>query len=207
MTETPTIAPGPAAQRAPAPIEIDDDATPIVRLLGRTLRDAVRLGHLPEVFDRGIGTVAVRSHNTPQAATVTLCDGAVTVTGGVFAPADATLVVDLEARFALTQDPDGDADLADGVLRALQHPLPSWQEAAERFWEVTRGIRGIPDVLIAVAQGRTAPRRPGSARARRPTAWSARPTRSPGCSRAPTISSPPWTPGCGSKGRSRRCRS
>ncbi|GGN78247.1 hypothetical protein [Nocardia rhizosphaerihabitans] len=157
MTETPTISPGPAAQCAPVRVEIDDDATPIVRLLGRTLRDAVRLGHLPEVFDRGIGTVAVRSHNTPQAATVTLCDGAVTVSGGVFAQTDATLVVDLEARFALTQDPDGDAELADGVLRALKHPLPSWREAAERFWEVTRGIRGIPDVLVVVAQGPDGP--------------------------------------------------
>ncbi|MGY2125680.1 hypothetical protein ACW9HJ_29895 [Nocardia gipuzkoensis] len=157
MTETPTISPGLAAQRAPVRIEIDNDATPVVRLLGRTLRDAVRTGHVPEVLDRGTGTVAVRSHDTPQAATVTLCDGAVTVSGGVFAPADATLVVDLEARFALTQDPDGDAELAGGVLRALRPPLPPWREAAERFWDLTRGIRGIPDVLVAVAQGPDGP--------------------------------------------------
>ncbi|MFG2446613.1 hypothetical protein ACGFQG_27450 [Nocardia fluminea] len=152
MTETPTISPGPAAQRAPVRVEIDDDATPLVRLLGRTLRDAVAMGHVPEVLECGTATVAVRSHNTPQAATVTLCDGAVTVSGGVFVSADATLTVDLEARFMLKRIPDGDAELADGVLRALQAPLLPWREAAERFWEATRGIRGIPDVLVAVAQ-------------------------------------------------------
>lgn len=151
VTETPTVPKSLVAQRAPVRIEIDDDATPVVRLLGRTLRDAVRTGHAPEVLGRGTGAVAVRSHNTPQAATVTLHGGAVTVTGGVFASADATLVVDLESRFAPTQDPDGDAELAGGMLRALRPPLPSWREAAEHFWDVTRGIRGIPDVLVAVA--------------------------------------------------------
>ncbi|WP_063066201.1 hypothetical protein [Nocardia violaceofusca] len=152
MTETPTISPGLAAQRAPVRVEVDDDATPVVRLLGRTLRDAVRIGHAPEVLERGTGTVAVLSHDTPQAATVTLGEGAVTVTGGVFAPADATLVVDLESRFAPTRGPDGDPELAEAVLGALRPPLPPWREAAERFWNLTRGIRGIPDVLVAVAQ-------------------------------------------------------
>lgn len=133
-------------------VEIAHDATPIVRLLGRTLRDAVRTGHAPDVLGHGAGTVAVRSHDTPQAATVTFSDGAVTVTGGVFAPTDATVVVDLDARLA-TVSTEGDADLADGLSTALRPPLPSWQEAATRFWDLTRGIRGIPDVLVAVADG------------------------------------------------------
>ncbi|WP_370937447.1 hypothetical protein [Amycolatopsis sp. cg13] len=157
MTEAPTITPGMDARRAPARIEIDEDATPVVRLLGRTLRDAIRIGHAPEVLDHGGGTVAVRSHNTPQAATVTLHGGAVTVSGGLFAPADATLVVDLEARFSLAQDPDGDAELARGLHRALRPPLPAWHEAAESFWKATRGIRGIPDVLVVVAHGPDGP--------------------------------------------------
>lgn len=158
MTETPTSFPGPVAQRAPVRIEIDDDATPIVRLLGRTLRDAVRICHAPEVFERGAATVAVCSHNTPQAATLTLGAGTVTVTGGAFGPADATLVVDLEARFAPLRVPDGDTALADEVLRVLRPPLPPWEQAAQRFWDVTRDIRGIPDILVAVAQGPDGPR-------------------------------------------------
>ncbi len=133
-------------------VAIDDDATPVVRLIGRTLRDADRLGHAPDVLGRGEGTVAVRSHATPQAATVTFSDGAVTVTGGVFGPTDATVVVDLESRFTATAT-DGDAALADAVLRVLQVPLPDWREAGARFWDATRAIRGVPDVLVAVATG------------------------------------------------------
>lgn len=133
-------------------VSIDDDATPVVRLIGRTLRDAVRLEHALDVLGRGSGTVAVRSHATPQAATVTFADGAVAVTGGVFAPTDATVTVDLDDRFASTST-EGDGELADATLRALRVPLPDWREAAARFWDITRGIRGIPDVLVAVADG------------------------------------------------------
>lgn len=133
-------------------VAIDEDATPVVRLIGRTLRDAVRLGHAPDVLARGSGTVAVRSHATPQVATVTFAAGAVAVTGGVVGPTDATVVVDLDSRFAATAA-EGDAELADAVLRVLQVPLPGWREAAERFWNATRGIRGVPDVLVAVATG------------------------------------------------------
>ncbi|MET9326631.1 hypothetical protein [Tsukamurella sp. NPDC003166] len=143
----------PATDAAPrARIAIDDDATPIVRLIGRTLRDADRLGHAADVLARSCGTVAVRSHTTPQAATVTFADGAVTVTGGVFAPTDATVVVDLDDRLA-RRGSDGDPELADAMHRALQVPLPEWREAAARFWDITRGVPGVPDVLVAVAAG------------------------------------------------------
>lgn len=142
----------PAGPAATVNVAIDEDATPVVRLIGRTLRDAVRLGHARDVLGRGSGTVAVRSHATPQAATVTFADGAVTVTGGVFGSTDATVVVDLDARFAATVV-EGDAELADAALRVLQVPLPEWREAAARFWDATRGIRGVPDVLVAVATG------------------------------------------------------
>ncbi|MGC5023802.1 hypothetical protein ACLQ3K_03525 [Tsukamurella sp. DT100] len=133
-------------------IAIDDDATPIVRLIGRTLRDADGFGHAPDVLGRASGTVAVRSHATPQAATVTFSGGAVTVTGGVFTPTDATVVVDLDNRLASTGS-DGDPELADAMLRVLQVPLPEWREAAARFWDLTRGVPGVPDVLVAVATG------------------------------------------------------
>ncbi len=66
---------------------------------------------------------------------------------------DASLTVDLNARFAPTADPFGDTDLAAGVLRALTPPLPEWREAAQRFWDASRCLPGIPDVLIAVTEG------------------------------------------------------
>ncbi|MEV6218178.1 hypothetical protein [Nocardia sp. NPDC051833] len=137
-------------------VTIEDDATPVVRLIGRTLRDSARQGHAPDAFEGRSGSVAVRSHATPQAATVTFAAGAVTVTGGVFVPTDATVVVDLEARFSSVAT-EGDRELADALLRALDVPQPEWRAAAAHFWETTRGVRGIPDVLVAVAAGPDGP--------------------------------------------------
>ncbi|WP_205014135.1 hypothetical protein [Nocardioides albidus] len=137
---------------------------PLVRLIGRTLRDAIEGGHALGVladpqgndgFDGGTragASVAVRSHDTPQAATLTFGDGTVAVSGGVRTAVDATVVVDLHGRFAPVQEPTGDAALAAAVLRVLSPPVPHWRAAAARFWEGTRTITGIPDVLVVAAE-------------------------------------------------------
>lgn len=145
MAATTTIA-APVRQEVPH-VEIEDDATPMVRLVGRTLRDAAIAGHVGEMLDLNSGTVAVRSHDTPQTATVTLAGGTVEVVAGAPAAPDATIVVDLNGRFAVTQEPLGDGVLAAAVLRSLAPPVPHWRDAAARFWEATRQIPGIPDVL------------------------------------------------------------
>ncbi|MFE6510198.1 hypothetical protein ACFVDI_15015 [Nocardioides sp. NPDC057767] len=148
MTESTTIEAPPAGLRA-AGIAVEDDPIPIVRLLARTLRDAsVRA---PAEAEGLVGTVVVRSHATPQAATLAFAPDVVSVTAGALAEPDATVVVDLDARFAPRQEMTGDAELAARVLRALRPPLPGWREAAARFWEVTRDIPGIPDVLVVEA--------------------------------------------------------
>lgn len=154
MTEITTL---PVREGLSFPITIEDDASPLVRLIGRTLRDSVRVGHAPEVLGQSVGTVAVRSHDTPQAATITFDRESIEVTGGVLIEPDATVVVDLHARFASAQEPTGDIALAAGTLRALRPPLPHWREAAQRFWAVTRGIPGIPEVLVVDADGRDGP--------------------------------------------------
>ncbi len=138
-------------------VTVEDDATPLVRLIGRTLRDAALIGHADDELRRSSGVVAVRSHDTPQAATIAFEGGTIQVRGGVLVEPDATVVVDLHARFASTQEPSGDVDLAAGALRALTPPLPPWREAAARFWEVTRAIPGIPDVLVVDAHGPDGP--------------------------------------------------
>lgn len=145
MAATTTIA-APVRQDVPH-IAIEDDATPMVRLVGRTLRDAARAGRAGEVLDRTTGTVAVRSHDTPQVATIAVGGSTVGVVAGAPAEPDATVVVDLNARFAATQEPLGDGVLAAAVLRALTSPVPHWKEAAARFCALTREIPGIPDVL------------------------------------------------------------
>ncbi|MGY0386094.1 hypothetical protein ACWZJV_03920 [Nocardioides sp. WG-D5] len=148
MTESTTIEAPPARLRA-AGIAVEDDPIPIVRLLARTLREAS--ARTPEATAGLAGTVVVRSHDTPQVATLVFGAGAVEVAAGATAEPDATVVVDLDARFAPGHEPIGDAELAAGVLRALRPPLPHWREAAARFWEVTRDIPGIPDVLVVKA--------------------------------------------------------
>ncbi|MFD6343300.1 hypothetical protein ACFWF9_01055 [Streptomyces roseolus] len=153
MTETTTA---PAAPGAPAATEVDvrieDDATPLVRLIGRTLRDSARGGHAHPVLRRPAGTVAIRSHDTPQAATITFGDG-VSVSSGVLVEPDATITVDLNARFAPVAAPSGDAELAADALLALSPPVPDWRTAAAHFWSAARSVPGIPDVLIAVTEG------------------------------------------------------
>lgn len=150
MTETTTL---PTRDEVTDPVTLEDDATPLVRLIGRALRASVRDGHAPDAVDRLLGTVAVRSHDTPQAATMRFHGGTVAVTSGVLVQPDAMVVVDLHARFAPTQEPTGDAALAAAALSALQPPPPPWCEAAARFWEAARGIKGIPDVLVVEATG------------------------------------------------------
>ncbi|MCW4353755.1 hypothetical protein ONR57_10650 [Hoyosella sp. YIM 151337] len=156
MTET-TI--GPATCEADAPggvgVRIEDDASPIVRLLGRTIRDSVRANSADSGLEGVEGTVAVRSHDTPQAATISIANGVIAVSSGVFVEPDLTLTVDLNGRLALVGEPVGaGADhLATAVLALLSPPLPDWQVAAERFWAAARTIPGVPDVLVAIADG------------------------------------------------------
>lgn len=159
MAEIMTFPEAPVREGSAFPVAIEDDASPVVRLIGRTLRDSSRIGHAQEVLGRSIGTVAVRSHDTPQAATISFDGKAITVTGGVVIEPDATVVVDLLARFAAVGEPAGDVVLAAGILRALTPPLPHWREAAQNFWSVTRKIPGIPDVLIVEADGPGGPER------------------------------------------------
>lgn len=154
FTEVPARVPdAPPGEGPPSPIAIEDDASPIVRLIGRTLRDSSRIGHAHEVLGQSVGTVVVRSHDTPQAATIVFDGGTVEVTSGVLVEPDATVIVDLHARFASAQESTGDAALAAGTLHALRPPLPHWREAAQHFREVTRGIPGIPEVLTVDAIG------------------------------------------------------
>lgn len=138
-------------------IRIEDDASPIVRLIGRTIADSIR-DHGKEVAAPAIrGTVAIRSHDTPQAATITISERGVAVSNGVFVEPDASLTVDLEGRFALVERPAGAGDLADMALDMLSPPLPDWRVAAETFWAAARAIPGIPDVLVAVVDGPDGP--------------------------------------------------
>jgi hypothetical protein len=135
-------------------IRIEDDASPIVRLIGRTIAESVRANGVDPVAAVE-GTVAVRSHDTPQAATISISNGVVAVSSGVFIEPDVTLTVDVNGRLALVSEPviSDEGDLTATALALLSPPLPDWQVAADSFWAAARSVPGIPDVLVAIADG------------------------------------------------------
>lgn len=135
-----------------ADIRIEDDASPMVRLIGRTIADSVRADG-DDVVAACEGTIAVRSHDTPQAVTVAIADGLVAVSSGVFVEPDISVTVDLNRRCALVGEPDGAGDLTDAVRALLSPPLPDWRAAAESFWAAARSVPGIPDMLVAITEG------------------------------------------------------
>ncbi|ONM49804.1 hypothetical protein [Nocardia donostiensis] len=153
MTET-TI--GPATRGVDAiggvDIRIEDDASPITRLIGRTITDSLRADSslLPGGLE---GAIAVRSHDTPQAATISIANGTVAVSSGVFVEPDLTLTVDLNQRFAPVGEPVGAGEFAGVASALLSPPLPDWKTAAATFWAAARSIPGIPDVLVATTEG------------------------------------------------------
>ncbi|AVH23589.1 hypothetical protein [Nocardia cyriacigeorgica] len=153
MTET-TI--DPALRGADAvdgvDIRIEDDASPIVRLIARTIGDSLRADG--SLVPAGLtGAIAIRSHDTPQAATITLADGAIAVSGGVFVEPDLDVTVDLNQFFAPVGEPVGSPEFAAVALALLSPPLPDWKTAARSFWDKARSVPGIPDVLVAVIEG------------------------------------------------------
>ncbi|UGT55214.1 hypothetical protein [Nocardia asteroides] len=153
MTET-TI--GPATRGADAvggvDIRIEDDASPIVRLIGRTVADSLRADS--SLLPAGLsGAIVIRSHDTPQAATITLADGAIAVSGGVLVEPDLDITVDLNQFFAPVGEPVGSAEFLGVATALLSPPLPDWQSAAVSFWDKARSVPGIPDMLVAVVEG------------------------------------------------------
>jgi hypothetical protein len=133
---------------------LEDDPTPLVLNIGRTLRtstDDPELGGLIETVD---AKVAMVSKHDSQSATLRFADGRVTVVHGVDPDASIRLVVDLTDRFAV-ESVDGaepDADVVATMTRLLQPALPAWAEAARDFWHATRDDAGMPKQLTVACE-------------------------------------------------------
>lgn len=122
-------------------ISLEDDAPPMVRILGVTLRRAAADPELAKVIDRLHGRVALRSTVDPQAATITFDRGAVSIAHGVDPGADVVISADLntlghpgapkpKVRGALMH-----LRFALGAAKVLDPPVPGgWQGAAADFW-------------------------------------------------------------------------
>lgn len=131
---------------AAAVIATEDDPTPLVLSLARTLRASVRDPELRELVAKTNGTVSLKSVTDAQAATLTFEDGGVRVDHGVREGVEPLeLHFDPEYSVGETSDEVGAA-----AAKLLCPPLPDWREAAAHFWEVNQGTRGFPTRLVIV---------------------------------------------------------
>ena len=140
-----------------AKITLEDDAPPIVRILGGTLRRAAAQPKLARTMDKMKGRVALRSTVDPQAATIRFDKGDVRVTHGVDPKADVIISADLNTMGqpgAAKPKVKGAArhlGLALGVSKVLDPPTPGgWTGAVEQFWGWAAGQPGSPDQLRVV---------------------------------------------------------
>lgn len=97
--------------------------------------------------------MSVADADTPQALTLRLGDGSISLARGAAEDAEVRATVALagtaraKARLA---GAEGRPDLARWVAGLLDPPGLSWQEAADRFWSVLSEMRGAPAALLVV---------------------------------------------------------
>ena len=134
----------------PFPVILEDDPTPLVLSVGRTLRASARVPELLLEMEALKETVVVKSKDDPQAATMRFAHGRVRVGHGTAPEPHIVLSVNLADRFAVEsvggREPGSPA--VDAVRRILKPPLPSWRDAAQRFWEFTSAGTGMPHQLV-----------------------------------------------------------
>ena len=129
-----------------AVVATEADPTPLVLSLARTLRASARIPEMRELIAATTGTVALRSANDAQAATLTFGDAGVHVSHGL-APGVEPVELNLFPEYTLADATDP-AAMAAATL--LSPPLPDWRDAATKFWEVNQGSPGFPGRLVVV---------------------------------------------------------
>ena len=141
---------------SPVEIALEDDATPLVRILGATLQRAARQPGLESKLRSMQGVVALKSSVDPQAVTMRFAKGKVTVEHGV--AADSGVVI--EADLTKMNEPDAPKPKVTGIARhprlalavskVLDPPAGSWQDEARAFWEFARNHPRMPKAVLVV---------------------------------------------------------
>jgi hypothetical protein len=141
---------------APVQIALEDDPTPLVRIVGATLRRSARNPALEAKLRSMEGVVALKSSVDPQAVTIRFAKGNVTLEHGV--AADTGVVI--EADLTKMNEPNAEKPkvrgaarhlkLALAVAKVLEPPTGTWQEEARAFWEFARDHPRMPGVLLVV---------------------------------------------------------
>jgi hypothetical protein len=128
-------------------VATEADPTPLVLSLARTLRASAQVPELRDLMVQTSGSVALQSVTDAQAATLTFGDKGVHVSHGLADGAEQVeLHFDPEYTVAESSHP-----VAQAAAKLLTPPLPSWREAAARFWEINQGTPGFPGRLVIVS--------------------------------------------------------
>ena len=141
---------------SPVQIALEDDPTPLVRIIGATLRRSARNPALEAKLRSMQGVVALKSSVDPQAVTIRFARGTVTLEHGV--AADTGVVI--EADLTKMNEPNAEKPKVRGAARhlklalavgkVLEPPAGTWQDEARAFWEFARSHPRMPGVLLVV---------------------------------------------------------
>jgi hypothetical protein len=125
-------------------VTTEDDATPLVRSLARTLRMSLAVPELRDLAEQTSGLLALASVVDAQAATLSFGENFIHVAHGVPGGVEPVgLRFDPEYTLGDTTGP-----VAQAAARLLSPPLPGWREAAARFWAINHEARGFPSRLV-----------------------------------------------------------
>jgi hypothetical protein len=132
-------------------VSVEDDPPPIVRAVAKDLAAHLEDPSFAEATAGLAGAIAVKDASTPQALTLRLGDGRVSLAHGAAADADLSATVAFEDGSEAEPEFEPDAEhpeLARWLAGVLEAPAMSWPEAADRFWSVLERMSGAPEALL-----------------------------------------------------------
>jgi hypothetical protein len=140
----------------PVQIALEDDPTPLVRILGATLRRSARIPALETKLRTMQGVVALKSSVDPQAVTIRFDKGKVGLEHGV--AADSGVVI--EADLTKMNEPDAPKPKVTGAAKhpklalafskVVDPPAGPWQEEARAFWAFAHAHPRMPTAVLVV---------------------------------------------------------
>ncbi|HZT64323.1 MAG TPA: hypothetical protein VFA11_00900 [Acidimicrobiales bacterium] len=141
----------------PSPVFVlEDDAPPVVKGVGATLKRAAAHPKLSRRLARMKGVLALKSSQDPQSVTVRFRRGTVELGRGVAKDAGVVITLDwnnMSGPHAPKPKVKGVARhplFALGVASVLEPPLRSWREEAAAFWEFAKDWPRMPASLRVV---------------------------------------------------------
>ena len=132
---------------------MEDDPPPVVRAIARDLAACLEDPSFADATRRAAGVVGIRSASTPEAVTLRIADGAISIAHGTTENAEVTATAELSGSEHDEPRIEGSGkhpELAEWLSRVLDPPAPRWPDAGERFWAVLLRMRGAPDGLLVI---------------------------------------------------------